>query len=333
MSLNFKRKNIFLCVVLLHIFLMGGCQPLSDIIITRIPTGEVHFPVGSTLMATEKNTVGTAYQPKESTPVLPNQTNLPCLSASAGIPFDITVPDGTRLYPGETFTKTWRIVNSGSCEWTSDFSVIWFSGDKLSEVSEKKINTIVAGGKMIDISIEMNAPIKPGVYKSYWKLRDSRGKIFGIGPQGDSAFWVNIEVVEIATPSPTVTLTPTPTEIIYKKGQVDLAIGDILDLDTGSINPETGGDITLTKTVDNRMELVLINGHKFYKVISKPIGIHVCLPNQPDSEKKITLTEGMDFSSAYCIITDKSLPGYISINNLDLVGDMVYLEYTIWAIP
>ncbi|HSR20131.1 MAG TPA: NBR1-Ig-like domain-containing protein, partial [Anaerolineales bacterium] len=32
---------------------------------------------------------------------------------------DVTIPDGTILKPGEKFTKTWRIYNSGSCSWTT----------------------------------------------------------------------------------------------------------------------------------------------------------------------------------------------------------------------
>jgi len=31
---------------------------------------------------------------------------------------DVTVPDGTTFAPGATFTKTWRLKNSGTCTWT-----------------------------------------------------------------------------------------------------------------------------------------------------------------------------------------------------------------------
>ena len=30
---------------------------------------------------------------------------------------DVTVPDGTSFNPGDTFTKTWRLSNSGSTTW------------------------------------------------------------------------------------------------------------------------------------------------------------------------------------------------------------------------
>jgi hypothetical protein len=31
---------------------------------------------------------------------------------------DVTIPDDTVLDPGESFTKTWRLKNSGTCSWT-----------------------------------------------------------------------------------------------------------------------------------------------------------------------------------------------------------------------
>ena len=37
---------------------------------------------------------------------------------------DVTIPDGTVLQPNETFVKTWRIKNIGTCAWnTNDVSL------------------------------------------------------------------------------------------------------------------------------------------------------------------------------------------------------------------
>ena len=30
---------------------------------------------------------------------------------------DVTIPDGTEVAPGEAFTKTWALVNTGNCTW------------------------------------------------------------------------------------------------------------------------------------------------------------------------------------------------------------------------
>lgn len=37
---------------------------------------------------------------------------------------DVTVPDGTKYEPGETFEKTWRLKNIGTCTWTISYSLV-----------------------------------------------------------------------------------------------------------------------------------------------------------------------------------------------------------------
>ena len=33
---------------------------------------------------------------------------------------DVTVADGDDMAPGETFTKTWELLNTGSCSWSNE---------------------------------------------------------------------------------------------------------------------------------------------------------------------------------------------------------------------
>src|SRR5512143_109118 len=40
-----------------------------------------------------------------------------------------TVPDGTITSPGSSFTKVWRIKNSGTCYWDSSWQWVYSSGD------------------------------------------------------------------------------------------------------------------------------------------------------------------------------------------------------------
>jgi len=62
----------------------------------------------------------------------------------------------------------------------------------------------VAPGQTLDVQLQLTAPTTPGSYKGYWRLRNPSGVLFGIGPAGDQAFWVAIDVVPAIT---TVTLT------------------------------------------------------------------------------------------------------------------------------
>src|SRR5512145_1793119 len=48
---------------------------------------------------------------------------------------DVTVPDGTRFDPGATFKKTWRLKNIGTCTWTTSYSLVFDSGEKMGAAS------------------------------------------------------------------------------------------------------------------------------------------------------------------------------------------------------
>jgi hypothetical protein len=47
---------------------------------------------------------------------------------------DLTVPDGTSYTVGTAFTKTWRLMNVGSCAWTTSYSLVFFNGESLDRV-------------------------------------------------------------------------------------------------------------------------------------------------------------------------------------------------------
>ncbi|MCK4962944.1 MAG: hypothetical protein KAS19_10675, partial [Anaerolineales bacterium] len=115
---------------------------------------------------------------------------------------DVTIPDGTDLAPGDNFTKTWRLKNTGTCTWTSGYSLIFDHGDSMGGPASKQLTAgTVAPGQTADVSVDLTAPNTPGTYKGYWKLRNPSGVVFGIGSSGDVAFFVEIDVVQ-----PTVTI-------------------------------------------------------------------------------------------------------------------------------
>jgi len=92
---------------------------------------------------------------------------------------DVTVPDGTVFTPGETFTKTWRVQNSGSCTWTSEYQLAFSEGDAMSVSSPLPLTTTdIAPGETLDISLEMTAPGTPGDYSSLWRLVSPDGTFF-----------------------------------------------------------------------------------------------------------------------------------------------------------
>lgn len=58
------------------------------------------------------------------------------------------------------------------------------------------IPTVVAPGEMVDVSIQMRAPLTPGAYRSSFMLRNEAGVIFGLEQSKLDSFWLEINVFE-----------------------------------------------------------------------------------------------------------------------------------------
>lgn len=117
---------------------------------------------------------------------------------------DVTIPDGTVLTPGAAFTKTWSLQNTGSCEWTTSYSMVFYSGNSMSGATTS-LSASVSAGSSSNISVEMTAPTATGSYTGYWRLQNASGVAFG------ESVYVQI-VVSGSTSTPTS--TPTATSVV-----------------------------------------------------------------------------------------------------------------------
>jgi hypothetical protein len=124
----------------------------------------------------------------------------------AGFVADVTIPDGSIVAAGQTFTKTWRIKNDGTCTWTPNYKIVYYSGEKLNTNNNYPLTTTnVAPGETLEISIQMTAPTAPGSYISNWLLQNATGQYFGIGSSGGVIY---VQFVVSGTPgAPTATAT------------------------------------------------------------------------------------------------------------------------------
>ena len=127
--------------------------------------------------------------------VVPSTTGSPlvCVNLAAFVA-DVTFPDGSILSPSEAFLKIWALQNSGTCTWTQSYSVVFFGGERIGASSVIALATIVPPGDIVNFAVDMIAPISPGTYQGFWRLRNAEGALFGIGPDGDQSFWVKIVV-------------------------------------------------------------------------------------------------------------------------------------------
>jgi len=136
---------------------------------------------------------------------LPPTPDLPCNLVQAGVPIDISIPDGSVIFPGQEFIKTWRIINGGNCTWTMLYKYSYYSGNPMGAHQENRLITEVQPGQAVDISVLFTAPGKAGEFESAWMMQDEAGNFFGMGLNADAPFYVKIRVEAAPT-----TTAPNP---------------------------------------------------------------------------------------------------------------------------
>lgn len=92
---------------------------------------------------------------------------------------DITIPDGTALSPGEPFTKVWRIKNTGTTTWGTNYRWIFDGGAQMGAPAHIEVPTVALGASY-EPSVPMVAPTSPGIHRGYWKMQAPGGTLFGV---------------------------------------------------------------------------------------------------------------------------------------------------------
>lgn len=126
-----------------------------------------------------------------ATPLPSLTSQVPC-NVAAFIS-DVTIPDGTAVAPEQSFIKTWRIKNVGSCAWSTSYNLVFASGDQLGGPASVKFPIGVKPNETIDLSVTLFAPKITGPYTGYWQLSSSEGDTFGTGNK-NQPFYVKINV-------------------------------------------------------------------------------------------------------------------------------------------
>jgi Ig-like domain from next to BRCA1 gene len=272
----------------------------------------------------------------------PSRTSKPtqtCDQAAPGVPIDVTIPDDTVLQPGQSFTKIWRLSNVGTCTWTQAYRVELFSGDAMGAASSVPLAHEVPPGQGIDISVDMVAPRAAGMFQGNWKLRNQKNQWFGIGPNGDSPFWVRVVIPPTPTPSPTTTpeVTPTPTITSVPTfapqaaGTITITLGTKIDLDNGDLNPSSGADLSYEANSKQQ--------HLFTPLDKAILGVFGTeRPNHEDCRSEAMgsveyVIEDLTDGTYLCYHTDQGLPGWAMIVQLDSTTDVLQLQYFTWAQP
>jgi uncharacterized protein YkwD len=201
--------------ILLLVFLLTSCLKVSE----ETPAPKAPLFVTSTLPPTRPGLslptdVPPTSTPDASTTGTPDGTVSPNASCkdSAVLLEDVTVPDNALMPRGDKFTKTWRFMNTGKCNW-SGYAIAFVAGDRMETPDSAPVPQTEAG-KTVDVSVELTAPSTDGAYTGFYELKNANGETLAIGTE--STFWVKILIgnataatsAPLGTPSSNTTIVP-----------------------------------------------------------------------------------------------------------------------------
>ena len=131
---------------------------------------------------------------------------------------DVTIPDKTVMSPGQSFDKTWAFQNTGSCAWTTGYTIVFQSGDLMSGNTRPLVES-VAPQAQENVTVKLIAPNTAGTYTGWWRLVNGKGQAFGntvsvvivVGSVTTTTTVTPTSGGATATSAPGATKTPTPT--------------------------------------------------------------------------------------------------------------------------
>jgi polar amino acid transport system substrate-binding protein len=125
---------------------------------------------------------------------------------------DLSLPDlgmtaPAVLIPGQTFTKAWRVLNTGTCKWDDSYQLVFAYGSPAGAGMGGQptfVSGTVPPGGSYAVEVQLVAPVSAGIYQGVWQMQNGRGRGFG------ERLRVGIEVAGAPTPTPAPTQTPAP---------------------------------------------------------------------------------------------------------------------------
>src|SRR5512146_2964055 len=183
-----KRTLALLSLALL--VALSSCQAPPP---PATPTGAVTEPAPTTAPPVSPSSPSPT--PTASAAVTESPTATPAGSGActdaASFVADVTIADYSHFDKRETFTKTWRVKNAGTCTWSTDYRAVYSSGNALGTVQPIPLAQ-TAPGATLDISVDMAAPPTDGKFQTFYQLQNASGKVMPIDA-GDT-LWALITV-------------------------------------------------------------------------------------------------------------------------------------------
>jgi uncharacterized protein YkwD len=198
-----KKAAAFLSLAV--ILFLSACSAQSTSTATSLPPATNPPTAVPPTSAPASSTEPAATEPPSSAPSAEAASPTPegACTDIASFVADVTIPDYTHLELKEAFKKVWRVKNTGTCTWTSDYKAVYSHGNALgAPLSIPLAET--APGDVIDISADMLAPNSDGKFEIFYRLTNATGDPMPIDA-GDS-LWALITVGKVVAYPPA---TPT----------------------------------------------------------------------------------------------------------------------------
>ncbi|MCB2209378.1 hypothetical protein KQH62_00665 [bacterium] len=113
-------------------------------------------------------------------------------------------PDNTVFAPGEEFTVTWTLENTGTSTWSTGYYIEFYSGEQMDADDEVNLPYSVPTGTNVQVSVDFVAPQSNGAKRSDWILKNANDETF-------YSFYIVIEVGQTSSQPTTAPATATPT--------------------------------------------------------------------------------------------------------------------------
>lgn len=212
-------------LTLLLSLILTSCLTVAE---APAPTDAPVLFVTSTLPPTKQGlTLPTPVPPTATltpNPLTPAATSESCRDEALFVE-DVTIPDNTNLSPGEKFTKTWKLQNTGTCDW-SGYTVEFSSGDRMNAPASVPVPETPAKSTA-DISVDLTAPSTDGFFTGNFELRNATGAVVPIGIE--KTFWVKIVVGDTVAQVGTTNCnyTTNPEYVTQLIGLINQARADV----------------------------------------------------------------------------------------------------------
>jgi len=169
-------RNIFFASTLFLVILAAGCIRPSR---PDPQSSDLPVFVAPTIIVIQ------AVTPGSNLPTQPIPTAAPTSSLNSpdcvdDFTFinDLNYPDGTEVSHASIIQKQWIVQNSGTCTWTSGYTIRNVDGPAMSANPSQALTSAVPGSQ-VTIAITFIAPTQPGEYKSSWQPYNPAGEAFG----------------------------------------------------------------------------------------------------------------------------------------------------------